>query len=488
MVKKAVIIAAGMGSRLRGYGIDMPKPLVPVAGVPLLKRTILSAQRAGIDEFVVITGFRGDDIQKQLVHDDQFVDLDIEWVQNEDWERGNGVSVLAAKEYVDEPFVLLMSDHLFDPEALVKLRHMPVGQDEAVLGVDSNLDGIFDMEDATKVLVDGDRIEKIGKELANFNAVDTGMFLCSPFVFTALEQSIAAGEGSLSGGIRILSEKGTMRTVDIDGLFWLDVDTPEAHVHAEESLFKMLGKPTDGFVSRNFNRKVSTRITRLLVHTPFTPNQLSIITMFISFISAWLVYQGGTSYWHLALGGILFQFASIVDGCDGEIAKLKFMGSRMGEWVDTIADNVSYLVFLIAVIAGMFARTGDSLYPMLGGTMLALDVLGVLLIFLYLKVVGSGSIVAFNMAFSSDVPKEDRGLLYKIIKPLLFMSRRDFFAALFCVLALLNNIAGMYWFLTIGSVFICVGIFGFAGQMLRTRGAWANTPASDADKMVEKAD
>ncbi|MGA1199454.1 MAG: NTP transferase domain-containing protein, partial [Candidatus Latescibacterota bacterium] len=170
MVKKAVIIAAGMGSRLRGYGSDMPKPLVPVAGVPLLKRTILSAKRGGISELVVITGFRGDEIRSALMDDAQFVDLDIDWVHNADWERGNGVSVLAAKEYVDEPFVLLMSDHLFDPEVLVKLRHIPIGPDEAILGVDSNLDGIFDMEDATKVLLDGDRIEKIGKELANYNA------------------------------------------------------------------------------------------------------------------------------------------------------------------------------------------------------------------------------------------------------------------------------------------------------------------------------
>ncbi|MDA0710050.1 MAG: NTP transferase domain-containing protein [bacterium] len=488
MVKKAVIIAAGMGSRLRGYGVDLPKPLVPVAGVPLLKRTILSAKRAGIDEIVVITGFRGDEIRSRLMNDDQFLDLKIDWVQNADWERGNGVSVLAARDFVNEPFILLMSDHLFDPEALVRLRHIPISEREAVLGVDSNLGGIFDMEDATKVLLSGDRIEKIGKELTDFNAVDTGMFLCSPFLFEALEQSIASGEGSLSGGIRVLSEQGSMRTFDLAGHFWLDVDTPEAHVQAERSLFRMLGKPTDGFVSRNFNRKVSTRITRLLVHTPFTPNQLSVGTMLISFVSAWLVSQGGNSYWHLALGGLLFQFASIVDGCDGEIAKLKFMGSRLGEWIDTLADNVSYLVFLVAIIAGMYEQSGDSFYPLLGGAMLSLDVLGVLLIFLYLKVVGSGSIVSFNMAFSSEVPEDERGWVFRVCKSLLFMSRRDFFAALFCVLALTDNIAGMYWFLTIGSGFLCAGIFGFAGQMMRTRGAWANTPVVDADKLAEKAD
>ncbi len=486
MAKKAVIIAAGMGSRLRGYGADLPKPLVPLAGVPLLKRAILSAMRAGISEFVIVVGYRGAEIVHALAHDPQLSDVAIDWVQNEDWARGNGVSVLCAKDHVDEPFVLLMSDHLFDPEVLVKLRHMPVGQDEAVLCVDPDLDGIFDMEDATKVMTQHDRVIKIGKELADFNAVDTGIFLCSPFVFAALEQSIARGEGSLSGGIRVLSERGSMRIADIAGAFWLDVDTPEAHVHAEREMLRRLSKPTDGFVSRHFNRKISTRLSRFLARTPITPNQLSIATMVLSFLSAWLVFKGSTSYLHLALGGLLFQFASIVDGCDGEIAKLKFMGSRAGEWVDTLADNLSYLVFFIAVLAGMYVHTGDARYPMLGGVMVFLDVLGVLLIFLYLKVVGSGSIVSFNMAFSSDVPENERGRFHRFCLSLKFVSRRDFFAAFFCTLALANSMAGMYWFLVIGSALLTAGIFGFGGQMLRARGALPGN-ADDA-KLGEKAD
>ena len=486
MVKQAVIIAAGMGSRLRGYGTDLPKPLVPLAGVPLLKRAILSAMRGGISEFAIVIGYRGHEIQNALADDPQLSDVAIHWIHNDDWQRGNGGSVLCARDYVDGPFVLLMSDHLFDPEALVKLRHLPVGQDEAVLCVDSDLEGIFDMEDATKVVARNDRVVQIGKELADFNAVDTGIFLCSPFLFSALEQSIARGDGSLSGGIRVLCERGSMRTADIDGAFWLDVDTPEAHVHAEGELFRRLGKPTDGFISRHFNRKISTRISQLLVHLPVTPNQLSISTMLLSFLSAWLVFQGGTSYLHLALGGLLFQFASIVDGCDGEIAKLKFMGSRAGEWVDTLADNLSYLVFFIAVLGGMYAHTGDALYPLLGGVMVFLDVLGVLLLFLYLKVVGSGSLVSFNMAFSNDVPESERGWFHRFCVSIKFVSRRDFFAALFCTLAVGNSIAGMYWFLVVGSAALTAGVFGFGGQMLRTHGALPG-PVDEA-KFGEKAD
>ncbi|MCZ6635531.1 MAG: phosphocholine cytidylyltransferase family protein [bacterium] len=488
MVKKAVIIAAGMGSRLRGYGADLPKPLVKVAGVELLKRTVLSAKRAGITEFVIVTGYRADDIEGTLASDPQ-MDVAIDWVYNEEWERGNGVSVLKAQPYVDEPFILLMSDHLFDSEALARLRHMPLGSDEAMLCVDSNLDRIFDMEDATKVMVDRDRVVKIGKELSDFNAVDTGIFLCSPYLFSALESSIASGEGSLSGGIRVLSEEGAMRTMDMDGLFWLDVDTPESHVFAEQTLFQMLGKPTDGFVSRNFNRKISTRITRLLVHTPVTPNQISIVTMLVSFLSAWLVASG--DYFHLALGGLLFQFASIIDGCDGEIAKLKFMGSQLGEWVDTMADNISYLVFFIGVILGMSHHTGDAFYPMLGLVIVSVDALGVMMIFLYLNHIGSGSIVSFNMAFSDEVPEAHRSWFHRFCLSIKFVSRRDFFAALFCVFAVLNSIAGMYWFLIIGSIFLCAGIFGFGGHMLRTQGAWpASVPGqSETQKLVsEKAD
>ncbi|HCR17612.1 MAG TPA: nucleotidyltransferase, partial [Candidatus Latescibacteria bacterium] len=224
MVKKAVIIAAGMGSRLNGNAGNLPKPLVQVAGVGLLKRTILSAKRAGITEFVVVIGYRGAEIRDAVSRDSQ-VDVHIDWVENTDWEKGNGLSVLKAQPYVDEPFLLMMSDHLFESEVLFKLRYQPVGPGEAVLCVDYDLDRIHDMEDATKVFIDGDQILHIGKELESFNAVDTGIFVCSASLFDGIETALALGDESLSGGIRVLAARGAMRSVGIDGLFWLDVDT-----------------------------------------------------------------------------------------------------------------------------------------------------------------------------------------------------------------------------------------------------------------------
>ncbi len=488
MVKKAVIIAAGRGSRLNGNGADLPKPLVKVAGVGLLKRTILLAKRAGIGEFVIVTGFRGQEVREAIASDPQ-VDVHIDWVENPEWELGNGRSVLKARDCVNEPFLLLMSDHLFDPQALARLRNMPVGGDEAVLCVDSRLDAIFDIDDATKVTLEGDRILQIGKGLGSYNAVDTGLFLCSPYLFEALERLVAAGDDSLSSGIRELASEGKMRAVDVGDLFWLDVDTPESLRHAEQALFCMLGRPTDGFVSRFFNRKISKRITRLLVNTPVVPNHISLATLCISFLAAWWVASG--DYLRLAMGGLLFQFASIADGCDGEIAKLKFMGSRRGEWLDTLGDNISYLAFFIGVIYGMYRLTGETYILTLGWVVLALDILAVSLVLLYLQNIGSGSIVSFNMAFSEEVPQEKRGGFHRVFCSLKFACRRDFFAALFCVLALANCLDAIYWIFTIGSGLVVTAIFGYSGHMLRTRGVWPTTVSNqeETEKLAsEKAD
>ncbi|MDA0748760.1 MAG: NTP transferase domain-containing protein [bacterium] len=488
MVKKAVIIAAGMGSRLNGNGGNLPKPLVKVAGVGLLKRTILSAKQAGIHEFVIVIGYRAQEVREAIDSDSQ-VDVQIDWVENSEWGRGNGLSVLKAREHVDGPFLLLMSDHLFDSQVINRLRHLPLSSGEAVLCVDYQLDRIHDMEDATKVYLEGDRVLRIGKELESFNAVDTGIFLCSPALFDGLDRAVASGDESLSGGVRALAAEGNMRAVDIGDLFWLDVDTPGSLKYAEDTLFKMLGKPTDGFISKNFNRKISTRISRLLVHTPVTPNQISIVTMLITFLSAWWIATG--DYFLLAMGGLLFQFASIVDGSDGEIAKLKFMGSRLGEWVDTLADNVSYVVFFIGVSVGMYHLTGETFLLALGLVAVALNILGVSLISVYLQGIGSGSLVSFNMAFSEEVPEDKRGWFHRFSCSFKFAVRRDFFAAMFCVMALLNCLEVMYWMVVIGSTAVTAAIFGYVGYMMHARGAWP-TPASrpvDAEKLVsEKAD
>jgi choline kinase len=134
---------------------------------------------------------------------------------------------------MQENFLLLMADHLFEPETARTLMQQPLASDEVILAVDPNIDRVFDLDDATKVLRNGDRIVDIGKEIAHYDALDTGMFLCSPALFDQLESSTEEGNCSLSDGMRQLIAEGRLRALEIGEARWEDLDTPEALAHAE---------------------------------------------------------------------------------------------------------------------------------------------------------------------------------------------------------------------------------------------------------------
>jgi len=128
---------------------------------------------------------------------------------------------------------LLMADHIFEPETARTLLKQPVAPGEVILAVDPNIDRVFDLDDATKVRRDGDRIVDIGKEIAHYDALDTGMFLCSPALFDRLESATKDGNCSLSDGMRQLAGERRLRALEIGEAHWQDVDTPEALAHAE---------------------------------------------------------------------------------------------------------------------------------------------------------------------------------------------------------------------------------------------------------------
>jgi len=223
----ALILAAGNGSRLRNVSGTLPKPLVSFNGRPLLEHILLGGRDAGIERFVIVVGYRADAI-RSWVTSRHFRGLRIDFVENPEYNKSNGISVLRGGEAIYENFLLMMSDHIFESETPAALLQQRVDEDGTILAVDRKLESIFDMDDATKVRCVGDYIIDIGKELTRFDAVDTGMFLCTPAIFTALEQATVNGNCSLSDGMRILAAKRKLRAFDIGDAIWQDVDTPEA--------------------------------------------------------------------------------------------------------------------------------------------------------------------------------------------------------------------------------------------------------------------
>jgi len=344
-LRSCVILAAGAGSRLNGLGV--PKPLVPLLGVPLIERAILTASRVGLIDFTVITGHESEQIEKFLDHLAVRRGLQISCVHNDEWREGNGLSVLQARDELKRPFVLLMADHLIEERLLVSLISEPLEEGTVRLAVDRDLHNpLVDLADATKVQSRGDRLVQIGKQLERYDSFDTGCFACTPALFDALERSREERrDTTLSGGIQLLAEAGQVRTVDVDGAFWVDVDDPQAAKRAERALLRRLGKSSDGPISRHLNRPLSTRISRHLVGLPITPNQISLFSFAVSVLAAGLFAMGGAL--GLALGGFLAQFASVVDGCDGEVARLRFEESPTGGWFDAVLDRYAdaFLLF-----------------------------------------------------------------------------------------------------------------------------------------------
>jgi phosphatidylglycerophosphate synthase len=133
------------------------------------------------------------------------------------------------------------------------------------------------------------------------------------------------------------------------------------HRLAREMLLRSMRKPIDGLVSRTLNRPVSLTMTRFWVQTPITPNQLTVLTFLTALAGAAVMATASpeTRYWHFALGATILQFASILDGCDGEVARLKYQCSKLGSWMDTVFDDISNQVFAAATGLGMVLGYAD---------------------------------------------------------------------------------------------------------------------------------
>ena len=236
VVNECLILAAGNGSRLASLSGSSPKPLVPLFGAPLLEHIVLSSHAAGIEKFVIVVGYRAEAIRRWLA-ERPLVDVSIKVVENFDYHKANGVSALAARELLRNPFLLLMADHVFEPATARALLRQPIADEEVILGVDYNIDRIFDLDDATKVRVEGNDIVDIGKDLIRYDALDTGMFLSGPGLFAHLESAQINGNCSLSDGMRRLAQERKLKAFDVGDGRWQDVDTPEAFAYTE-SIFE----------------------------------------------------------------------------------------------------------------------------------------------------------------------------------------------------------------------------------------------------------
>ena len=147
---------------------------------------------------------------------------------------------------------------------------------------------------------------------------------------------------------------------------WHKILAPEDQPAAECKLDGWLVKPTDGLWAR-MNRRISIPISHQLIKLPITPNMVSMFTLLVSFASGYYFALGG--YWYMLFGAILSVWASILDGCDGEVARIKLQSSEFGCWLETICDYLYYLFIFGGMSLGLTKTRGTTAYLVWGAVL-----------------------------------------------------------------------------------------------------------------------
>lgn len=232
IMTEAVILMAGAGSRLRAAGKSLPKPLVSIGGRPLISYTLDALKAVGVTTLHVVVGYESEALLTGLVPLIP-AGMRLHPIPNAEWQKQNGISLLCAALHLAGPFLLLMGDHLFEGRLLEDfVREV----DPAVvnLAIDRKIRSIFDLDDAMKVQTRDGRVVAIGKTLADYDAIDTGIFACSTEIFRYLKEARQNGDCSLADGVRLMAAAGKVRAVDIGQAWWQDVDDRGMLGQAEE--------------------------------------------------------------------------------------------------------------------------------------------------------------------------------------------------------------------------------------------------------------
>lgn len=214
---------------------------------------------------------------------------------------------------------------------------------------------------------------------------------------------------------------------------------------AEKALAESIRLGTPGPVARYINKRISLPISLFLSKLWVSPNSITGFNIILG-VFAGVFAADGSNYWMILLGAGLFQAASIVDGCDGEAAKLTFRCSKFGQYADTLSDNLSLGSMLTGIMAGYWRSTHSPIAFYVGAIMLATTGLTIFWIMRYLKRnTQSASLATFDTAYLQKLSNQPRWLL-AFIRFGKYTLKKDAYSFFFLVFAAMGV---LYWWLFI---------------------------------------
>jgi len=416
MIKKALVVLPPGTERTD----DAASPLARLGGLTLIQRILYSLQWAGIEEGVVLSQGEWPGLAHHIREDSK--------IKAFSW-----LSTKASREYfsegnagfsAQEDCIVLFPYWIVDRQVLKDLLRQEKPLSEILLFETPPSFSPTGGETTPLALVPG----------------------------TAARTLIQAWEerGPLDEGIHRLQETAVVRKEQLPEEALIKVEKESELPGAERRIFQRLIKPTESFLSQKFERKVSLAITRRLLHTRVTPNQISIASILLG-VSSTLLFLGESRMLHV-LGGGLLLFSSIVDGCDGELARLRFQESRWGSWLDFLGDNVVHVSVFLCLVFGLYLRGEGALYALLG-CLAALGNLGAASAVFFRVFLKSGDgVITFATPVRVEEMDHAQGWLRRRIEFTDKLSNRDFFY-LILVCAAIGQLWIFMWVASIGVLF-----------------------------------
>jgi glucose-1-phosphate thymidylyltransferase len=238
---KAVILAAGEGKRLRPFTETMPKVMIPVVNKPILEYVIDAVKNSGIEEIIVIIGYKKEVIMEYFR---EYNDVSIAWVEQKN-QLGTAHALLQAKKYIDSPFVVIAGDNIIDTESISKLL-----QDESEFTVlvkehtHPSKYGVVRIRDGALQGI----IEKPEEESKSF--ISTGVYKFPPTVFETIEYLGLEGNHALSSVIqRLVTEKIKVQAIKTE--FWMDVVFPWDIISINQMMSHTIPSSINGIIDKN---------------------------------------------------------------------------------------------------------------------------------------------------------------------------------------------------------------------------------------------
>ncbi len=410
-----------------------------VGGVGLLKRAILSAAKDGAHEISVLVGSGGGWLHERLANDPA-LPADVTWYLAGEQAGGERAALAALHRRVDGPFLLLRANRAYTVDTLARLR--------AHAGL-------------------APLVSAVSAGTATQAPREAGLYLCEPAVLEAALAETDALSPLEAALVRLVNE-GRRAKIDLTDRRVVTVTCRADREAANDMLLLSLIKPHDGVVSKNVNRKVSLALTRRTMDIDWiTPNLYTAVALAMGLASAALVATG--SYLWIAVGGLLYQLSSIVDGNDGEIARLKFLGSKFGGWFDTVADDITNLSFILGLGMGTARLTGNAAWLVFAVVGVCLGAIAVAHLYAYLA--GGEQTNTFDVPWAVlGEEGAERTLLQRFFSIFLVIGKRDFYALLFAVLCLLGLV--QVPLLLAGTTTTVMGLL----KLRESLGTWLATP------------